>query len=1017
MAISFYSGEKKKKRVTLTVVAAVLLAVLIAFNAVLASPLGGFIHQWMAGTAYTPPDEATVNDADAVIREIAEESMVLIKNDDGFLPRPANEKFNLFGWASTDQGFQLVGGGSGGTTVDVDEERYVSLAEAFRDADVEINEDLYQEYSDYSAVDADGGATGADNDRGWINPDAGWYTQELMQNAHDFSTTAVVVLNRWGAENGGNGELLNLGSGKASGGTYLELSANEKAMFQKLQEYNFNVVVLLNTTNPIEFGAFEQYTNIKSILYVGIPGQSGASAIPRILTGEINPSGKLADTYAKDWQTHNPTFNNTVSVNNNISYKEGIYIGYKWYETAYTAGYFERVGTTYEDVVAYPFGHGLSYTTFSKEIIADASAYDVETHPELEGTTPFFQASTIDPAQKYSVIVRVKNTGDVAGREVAELYFTPPYDDSSSNNQVEAASVNLLAFNKTDLLYPAGDEKHASEQDVVLTFTGYDLASYDAYDMDSNNFAGYELLKGVYTVSLRDNAHVVTELPADAAVSSTNEIVVNIPDIVRIENDPITGKKVENRFTGSNAYANSPIDGGFTYLSRKDQFANFNSATAQQNPASAYSNPNYAYPGDSTDTSDIQYGQDNGLYLTTVFGDKPYLQELGGVKDVAASEDLMRDDDLFEELDDWNSETWDPFLDQLRQDTIRSLIYIGGFRTIALEEVGKPRCTDSDGPAGFNDNVMHAGETCIFPVFPAETLSGCSWSTRLMYYLGRVQGNVGVSVGRQGWYAPGVNLHRSVYNSRNYEYYSEDPVLSGKLAARTVLGAKRSNLYCYVKHFVLSDNGQNAQNWPEWVTEQALRENYLKPFEICVKEGEANAMMSAFNRLGSVWCGYNHALLTDVLRTEWGFHGSVVTDWGQGYMYELGRGVKAGNDLWLVNDVNDYAGDGGSSNRLNFNDPAVACAVRQSVKGILYTYVDTYVAAKKYSELPPEEKEEDAFDVDLSVNVNNARTSPLFTALWAVGDVVLCLGIAACVVFMFVSKKKKTSDEPTESNE
>ena len=196
MAISFYSGEKKKKRITLTVVAAVLLAVLIAFNAVLASSLGSFINNWMAGTADTQPDEATVNDADAVIREIAEESMVLIKNDDGFLPRPANEKFNLFGWASTDQGFQLVGGGSGGTTVDVDEERYVSLAEAFRDADVEINEDLYQEYSDYSDVDADGGATGADNDRGWINPDAGWYTQEIMQNAHDFSTTAVVVLNR-----------------------------------------------------------------------------------------------------------------------------------------------------------------------------------------------------------------------------------------------------------------------------------------------------------------------------------------------------------------------------------------------------------------------------------------------------------------------------------------------------------------------------------------------------------------------------------------------------------------------------------------------------------------------------------------------------------------------------------------------------------------------------------------------------------------------------------------------------
>ncbi len=999
MANTFFSGKRGVKRIVLIAVAFVLVAVLIAGNIVL-NQFAPLIHANFAGgfggSTETQEAKNALGSADELVGEIAEESMVLLKNEDDFLPLKEGTKVNLFGWASTDLGFLQIGGGSGGSPIDASNPYQITLTEAFDEYGEDLyNKDLLAKYVEFDGrTDAD---RAGNSDTVVKNPEEAFYTPDLMGNAKSFSDTAIVVLSRWGKENGGSNELVSIGS--FQNGSYLELTAQEKVMLDKLESDAFNVIVLLNTTNPIELSFLEDYDCIKACMYIGIPGQSGARAIPELLYGEtvrierdesgtelsrkyepISPSGRLSDTYAYSWQENNPSYINATPNGSSLGYAEGIYIGYKWYETADAAGYFEAQGTSYGEVVQFPFGYGLSYTEFEQEIV-DVSWED---------------GDKLQAGKEYSVTVRVTNVGDYPGRDVVQLYYTAPYNEGG----IEKASINLLAFDKTALLKPQSESETESLQEVTLTFTAYDLASYDDYDKNGNGFKGYELDSGEHIIKLMKNAHEV--------IDATNVLGC---DGLKFENDPVTGEKVENRFTGENAYANMPIDGstgangGITYLSRANAFENFPELKKVGTPTSAATSAaGFDYAGyNGEDISSFQYGVDSGLYLTTNGGEKATAADLNGTNKAA---DLQYDYDLMEDLQDWDNPLWDDFLNQLTQNDIRDLIGRGGFRTAELESVGKTRCYDTDGPAGFNNSVVAPEDTTGWTVFPAETLTGCSWSQRLTYNVGQSQGQIGNATKVQGWYAPGVNLHRSVYNARNYEYYSEDGVLSGKLAAETVRGAKEKGLYCYVKHFVISDNGQNATDWYEWLTEQSLRENYLKAFEIVVKEGGANAMMSAFNKLGAVWCGYNHALLTDVLRTEWGFHGSVITDWYTtgNYMSSYGKGVKAGNDLWL--------NTGSSAANITFTDAGQAYAARQSAKGLLYTYLDTIVSAKQYQDDVDSGKIEDKYNVTLGPSVTEEAYSPVFTALWAIVDVLLILGVGACVLFLFLPKAKK--EEATE---
>ncbi len=947
-----------KKRIAFGIVAVVIIVVMIVGNYIL-NLYSGLLHQVFAGdtTDYSGA-QSELAEGDELVQDLAEDSIVLLKNEDNFLPLEGVAKVNLFGWAATDQGFCLVGGGSGGTVVA--SENKVTLTDAFEREDIEYNNALLQAYSAVSSTDADKNSTSANSTAVLANPPSSFYTSDRMTEAKEFSNTAVVVLARFSGENASQSKLVEVGSYK--NGTYLELMPNEKAMLDALEQYGFDVVVLFNTCNNMEMGFLDEYDNIKAALYVGILGQSGALAIPRILKG-LSPSGKTTDTYAYDYQTNNPTYANNMYKSNSIAYGEGIYLGYKWYETADAEGFFTANGTSYDEVVQFPFGYGLSYSEFEWTL----------------KSTNWSSNETMSESKTYTMQVTVKNIGDYPAKEVVQLYFTPPYTEGG----IEKAHVNLVDFAKTRLL-EVGDS-----QTVELKFTAYDLASYDAYDKNENGFSGYEVEEGNYLLKLMANAHEFANVNG-----GDNEIALGCNGLI-IENDPVTGEKVENRFTGDTAYADLPVDGegsisgGVNYLSRANSFANY--TTQRAATASVSDNKsNYRYDGyDNEDVSSYMYGVDSGYRLVYAEDEdkmltNPTLKQLNGEDESVknGSIKLVPDEELMETLSNYEAEEWEILLNQLTVAEIKDLIGRGGFQTVALESVGKPRCVDRDGPAGFNLGVTNTETETKWTAYPAEAILGCSWNTELMYQMGISQGKTALATGLQGWYAPCINLHRSVYNTRNFESFSEDGVLSGDLAAMYVKGAKENDLYCYVKHFVNSEAGANPNNKNTWLTEQTLRELYLKPFEIAVKEGGANAMMSSFNRVGGVWAGSNHALLTDVLRGEWGFRGSVITDWADMTYMDYTRGVLAGNDLWL-------AGGSSSAANIDMNNPAIAYRARLAAKNILYTYVSTIT----------------------TVAVTAAPQSALFSGLWIAINVILSAGILACIICMFERKKRNDDNE------
>ena len=1001
----------RPKHIILTLIAVILLAALIPANIIINSIK--YVASEALGGVKGPTISAEVSEqGDALVYEITEDSAVLLRNENNALPLKASEtKVNLFGFGATDDGFLLTGKGSGGTTIH--EDKKVTLIEAFTDAGFTVNDTLVKSYNDWRATA--GGYIDADvNSKASMrpyNPGADFYTDDVMSQAKGYSDVAIVLLNRYTGENSGSGEAYNTTQDgvQYNDGAWLELTTEERAMFEAIAAKNFGkVIVLLNTTNVMECGFLEDADyGIDAAMYIGLPGQSGARAIPGLLRGEktvenedgttatekVSPSGRLADTYAYDHQTNDPSVVNVTSSSIGLHYAEDIYVGYKWYETADAEGYFDSVdneyGSGYDGVVQYPFGYGLSYTTFDWEVL-DFPTERTMTYEDEE----------------FSVRVKVTNTGSTPGKDVVQLYYTPPYTDGG----VEKAHMNLLAFGKTETLYPeaeADGETKLNSQVLTLTFSSYDMASYDAYDKNRNDWAGWELDAGSYQVRLMKNAH-------EAATCENSVIefeVTNADDgIFYVDPDNEDSGVVMNRFTGEDAYAGVPIDGstvlnGATYLSREDGFANYPSSKVSgfSDSGAVSTASTYRYDGYDGVSQPVSSDTDHSLMLLEN-GSKPSAADLDGSSGAA----LKYNDELFDQLADYDSPVWDELIGQMSDDEVRLLVGAGGFQTEDILSIGKPRVVDRDGPAGFNNGVTNASAVREWTAYPVEALTGCSWNAKLMFDMGRAQGAEAKETNLNGWYAPGINLHRSPYNTRNFEYYSEDAVLSGDLAANLIYGAKTNNLYCYMKHFAASEAGQNPSNWNTWLTEQALRELYLKPFEIAVKDGGSNAIMSAFNRVGAVWAGSNHALSTEILRDEWGFRGSMITDWySSGYM-DYTRGVLAGNDLWLNANGNTPAS-------LDMSNNAVAFAARRAAKNILYTFVDTYVTARDY-----EPSEDDRFAIEVgTMTAQESPQSPLFIFLWVLVNVLFVLGALVCIFFAFFfgmirNKKKVAAASPTD---
>ena len=958
------------------------LIILIVIAADIAAGLfAGTITRFLYGdgAGFGEGGEQALAESDALAEEIAEEGIVMLRNEDNTLPLDESvTALNVFGWGATDGGFVVSGSGSG----EASDQKTTRLIGALEKGGFEVNQDIIDMMEAYQDGRSGSSLNSSESEFYRLyEPSAADYAP-LMSDALAFSDTAIIVISRLGGE----GRDLPTRQYKKDADTdetrtYLEISTEEEALIELVTAQGFeNVILLLDTCNVMQLDFVETY-DIDAVLSLGALGQSGTKAIPSILKGDVNPSGRTVDTWPYDL-TSDPSFVNAGSQgvtgysgadNNYIDYSEDIYVGYKYYETAAKEGYID-----YDSTVQYPFGYGLSYTEFSYEV------QSIE--PEA--------GSTLEADDTITVEVLVTNKGERDGSVSLQMYYSAPYTPGG----IEKASFNLAAFDKTTVPL-----KHGESELLTFTFDVYDMASYDAYDRNGNDFAGWEVESGDYTISLRTDAHTLAGCANDE-ISYYVEEVDDTGTGIMYENDPVTGNKVENRFTGDTAYAGVAIDGSdtgadITYLSRENFGATF-PAAKKGSRSKGFTVASSWYDGEQEFDSVPTYNADNGLLL---------------------SENGEMNDELVMKLgSDYEADEWDELLDQLSQDDTMRLVVAGGYMTAGISSIGKVRCIDYDGPSGINNNnssTVSAGWTA----FPGETVIASTWNTNMAYMFGLAVGNEGAESGVSGWYAPAVNIHRSAFGGRNYEYYSEDPVLSGIMGAETTTGALTNGMYCYVKHLAVNETETDRGGLYTWLTEQALREIYLKPFEIVVKDGHANAMMSSFNNIGAIWAGGCKAMLTDILRDEWGFRGSIVTDYADGTStgwMSIDQGIRAGNDLWLHGRWDGNGTPTGTNagyyyGNINFNDATTAHYMRNSAKNVLYTYCNAYYLGNTL------ETDDSRFEANVGLREADDVFPAWIFAIVAI-DIAGIGGVGVWLYFLVIrhvlADKKKAAGATTEVN-
>lgn len=849
---------------------AIVLAFVITVNLICWGPMSSLIS---LATGSGTISEETSNEATRLCTEIAEEGIVLLKNDENLLPLKTDTNLNVFGWASTNP---CYGGTGSGSLSDAYET--VSLLQGLEHAGFKLNTGLSDFYKAYRADRPQVGMWEQD----WTLPEPvkDSYTSELISDAKAFSDTAMIVITRVG------GEGADLPSDVSAvtytdnskdykdfedGEHYLQLSQTEKDMVDLVCSNFDKVVFVYNGANAMELGFLKDYSQIKSAIWCPGTGQSGFEGLGEIVSGSVNPSAKTSDTFVTDL-TATPDYQNFGSfVYDNmkefagkafkgeatypsfVNYVDGIYVGYRFYETAAEEGLID-----YDKTVLYPFGYGLSYTTFSQKMGPVS---------ESEGTISFD--------------VTVTNTGDTSGKDVVEVYYNPPY----ANGGIEKASANLIAFDKTGMLEPGASET------VKISFPAEDMASYD-----SSGKGAYVLEAGDYGISIRSDSHTVIE-EQNYAVSS--ELVYDEAN-PRLSDDAAAVNRFED------------AKGELTYLSRADGFANYKEAAAppksttlpEEYKKTFLNNTNYN-PEDFNNASDVAptTGAKNGLSLAAMRGL------------------------------DYDDPQWEKLLDQLTVAEMDTMVAIGGYQTSAAKSVKKVGTVDCDGPASINNNFTGTGSIG----FPSAVMIASTWNQDIAEAFGESIGKMADEMDVSGWYAPAMNTHRSAFGGRNFEYYSEDGVLGGRMAASAVRGAEHYGVYAYIKHFALNDQETNRNNMLcTWSDEQAIREIYLKPFEIAVKEGGAKAVMSSFNYIGTEYAGASDTLLNKVLRDEWGFRGFVLTDYFGGYGYQnADQEIRNGNDAMLV------AYDTETNHLKDTTSATSLQAMRKASKNIMYTVVNS----------------------------------------------------------------------------
>ena len=859
-------------------------------------------------TSVYPTQKAT-NKAEAfanaqeVNLKLAEEGFVLLKNENAALPMNKGARISVFSKNSVNLSYG--GSGSGG----FDTSNNKNLYESLNDAGFVTNPTLkrFYESSQSGPVRT---ANSSDLDNGdnqkiaTAETPQNKYTDAVRNSYADYSDAALVVITRIGGE----GFDLPRYQGDSEGAVsvdshYLELDQNEIDLLTAVTDGMFKrVVVVFNTPSSFEatflkdsaYAAFAD--KIDAAVWIGFTGSNGITALGEILNGDVNPSGRLVDTWAADF-TKNPSFVNFGTgclpdttdkydggMYYSVDYEEGIYVGYRYYET--------RGETDGEDWynanVVYPFGYGLSYTTFNWTV-GDASASEIEL-----GTT-------------ITVPVTVKNTGSVAGKDVVQLYASAPY----TLGGIEKAHKVLVGFAKTKLLQPGESET------VTVSFDPYSASSYDYRDANSNGFSGYELEAGEYTLYVSRNAH-----------ESEKAIALNLAADVQIGTDPTTDSEVVNRYTDSEDFLDSDwqLD---AMLSRADWEGTWPTPqTAQQHAGTdrLYEEIRSEEHNNPTDFDSEEYPW---------FGEEPTLT----LRDLLPSAEA----EGYEPVVSYDDERWEELMMGCDEEEMIALINNGAYHTLAMESVGLPATIHGDGPSGFTCFMSkeQVNGTCQYV---SEPVMASTWNINLMNELGEAigeEGTIGDKATGQPYssiYAPGVNIHRSPFGGRCSEYFSEDPFISGMMGAAEVQGIQSRGVLPTVKHFVANEQETHRSIGGDlsWLSEQALREIYLKPFEYTVKLGETRGIMTSFNRIGTRWTGGDYRLLTEILRNEWGFNGLVICDFNTIPQYMIPRMMfYAGGSIDLATQQSAMWTDCDTS------DAGDAIVLMRAVKDVMYALVNS----------------------------------------------------------------------------
>lgn len=887
------SGLRRPRKLPL-VLMSILMAVLLIFS-IAASVLVPQYYDTINSFLYGGPSEEEVGAARTASQEVTQkiesEGIVLLENKEETLPLTQGIPVNLFGYGSRDTVYGGSGSGSGDST------NNVTLAQGLENAGFSVNPDLVAFYDDHFVSRTGVGFTGNNFD---INePSVSEYSNELLENAQAYSDVAVFVISRLGGEGAdlpmemdpnltttivSSGAIVESSiKGGDAGKHYLELQQTEIDVLNMVKERFGTVIVLVNSTNAMELGFLEE-DGIDAALWIGCLGSTGANAVGEVLSGAVNPSGRTSDTFAYavesapsyyglgdydytnlEWVNTNPiAASSEPDAYHYVDYIEGIYVGYRYYETAAEDGFID-----YDTTVQYPFGYGLSYTTFEQSI-SD------------------FQ----NDGETITMTVDVTNTGTMSGKDVVEVYYSAPYTPGG----IEKSAVVLGDFEKTGVIEPGQSEQ------VTLTIPIEDMASYDYTGIKAQGGA-YVLEAGDYIISLRSDSHTVID-------SRTVTIEQDV-----IYNDANAGARSSDGVAATNLFDDVSFGESLTYVSRADWAGTF---PTERMPASREANETIlaALTDTSVPTSD-------------------------DAEDIASADHGLKLEDMAGL--DYDDPKWDELLEQVSVDEMVNLVSNGGWATQAVSSVGKLAYTEVDGPNGVN-NIM-AGSTGN--QYTAQSVLACTWNTELATEMGQTFAQEAIAMKVCALYAPAMNIHRSPFSGRNYEYYSEDGYHSGKMAAAEILGLQSQGVTAYAKHFAVNDQESNRDSGGlcTWVNEQAMREIYLKAFELAVKDGGTRGIMSSFNRLGTTCTAESPELLTTILRDEWGFQGTVITDCILQLSYvNVDRAILAGNDLIL--------------SLMNLQSPTEALtgttsgrqALRAATHDILYTAANS--AGQEVSAIP-----------------------------------------------------------------